>query len=70
MQTCGLSLRAFALEIQVPKSTVESIMKRYSETSVVDNLPGRGGKTKLSGRLQRKSYCQENPTSSFERYPE
>lgn len=49
----GLSCRQISKRLDVPKSTVHYILKKYAKTGAVVNLGGRGRKRKTSHRTDR-----------------
>ena len=49
----GFSQREVAEKLQESKSGVQKIIKKYSKTGEVANLPGRGRKTYTSAREKK-----------------
>ncbi len=46
--------------LALPRSTVQSVIKKLKQFGTTGNLPGRGRKSKLSPRTERKLCCEVN----------
>lgn len=50
----GKGYKAISKSFGVPPSTVRAIIKKFEACNTVSNLPGRGGKAKISPSMERK----------------
>ncbi len=48
------NLKSISRDLNVPVSTVHNIIKRFTAHGTVANLPGRGRKSKINEKLQRR----------------
>ncbi len=46
--------KSISRDLNVPVSTVRNIIKRFTAHGTVANLPGRGRKSKINEKLQRR----------------
>ena len=46
--------KSISRDLNVPVSTVRSVIKKFTAHGIVANLPGRGRKRKIDERLQRR----------------
>ncbi len=46
--------KSISRDLNVPESTVHNIIKRFTAHDTVANLPGRGRKSKINEKLQRR----------------
>lgn len=63
----GLSYGEISKRLDISRSTVQSIIKKFKQVQTTENLPGRGRKAKISTRTARK-LCREvnlNPRTNI-----